>query len=136
MIEDIIKHLEDTQIVAIVVTIGNYKDIPRFREETSFSGEIYVDEDPHNPRCYKTLDLANGGQYLFDPVIICQQIFIRFNNFFQATNNTEFLPSTKQAAIRAAARGIVDGGYGDGTNPYTGDILQVTSIRSIISSKI
>ena len=113
MMHKVYSKLELSEVTCIVVTIGRCEDIAKFREETEFSGEIYVDADLHTPRCYSTMKLRNGQEYLLDP------------------KTSEFLPSTAEAAARANENGFADGGYGNDDSPYTGDVFQVINLVSV-----
>lgn len=77
-------------------------------------GEIYVDADLTSQRCYKLLKFASGPQCLF----------------VEHSDQKVMLPETLEAAKRASA--FSDGGYGSGENPFTGDILQVTSLTLLL----
>lgn len=57
--------LNNGDISSIIVTIGRFQDIPKFRKETEFTGEIYVDTDLHHPKCYRLLKFENGEKVLF-----------------------------------------------------------------------
>jgi peroxiredoxin len=95
-----------------VITVGSYKDIPRFKAENMFTGEVYVDTNLFAPECYKVMKLANGMEYLFASD--------------HSKETKEFLPETQEAAIRAASKGFADGGFGTPDSEFTGDTLQVT----------
>lgn len=99
--------LSGEDIQTVIVSIGNYKDIPRFREETGFAGEIYVDTDLMSPKCFQLLRFENGKHVLF-----------------QDPEGTQIHPRTIEAAQRSSVS-LPDGGYGLDDNPYTGDTLQV-----------
>ena len=109
-------NLEKHGLSAGVITVGKFEDIPRFRAETQFTGEVYVDASLFAPECYKTMKLGNGAQYLFAP------------ESTDGSTERQFLPETQEAAVRAAEGGFEDGGYGSDDSPYTGDTLQVPLI--------
>lgn len=100
-----------------VITVGKYQDIPKFKQEHNFSGEVYVDSSLFYPECYKTMKLGNGMQYLF-AMDDCKP---------QSNDGKpgEFLAETQEAAVRAVGKGFADGGYGSPDSEFTGDTLQV-----------
>lgn len=100
----------------IVITIGNYSDIQRFKKATNFDGEVYVDVDLQQPKSYSALKLNNGTEYLF----VDQP-------------RGEFLATTVLAADRASKNGFSDGGFSSSDVLYNGDTLQVRD--SFISIK-
>lgn len=110
--------LRDNGVALGVITVGNYKDIPRFKEENMFAGEVYVDTNLFAPECYKLMKLANGMEYLFSSD--------------HSREEKEFLPETQEAAIRAASKGFVDGGFGTPDSEFTGDTLQVAEHDSLL----
>lgn len=97
-----------------VITVGKYEDIPKFKLENDFNGEVYVDTNLFTPECYKIMKLGNGMDYLFEK-----------DASKDSSGTREFLPETKEAAIRAEANGFKDGGYGTPDSEFTGDTLQV-----------
>ncbi len=71
LLENIRKDLLKKSVESVIVTIGKYEDIPRFRSETKFQGEIYVDSTLDHPSCYELMRLANGKHCLFVMVGPC-----------------------------------------------------------------
>lgn len=106
MVEKIRATLIANDVTPIIITIGNYTDIPKFQSETHFFGEIYVDSHLDNPGSFELLKLSQGPDFLF------------------LRGSTEiFREETNIAAERAKA--FPDGGYGSGGSLFTGNILQV-----------
>ncbi len=70
ILENIRTSLLKRDVQAIIITIGRYQDIPRFRDETKFKGEIYVDTALDHPVAFELMRLANGAQCLFNMVYI------------------------------------------------------------------
>lgn len=103
-----IDYLAGEEVTTIIVSIGCYTDIPKFREETGFTGEIYVDKDLLAPKCFQLLRFENGKHVLFDPI-----------------ESENIRPQTIEAANRSSVC-LPDGGYGDDVNPYKGDVFQVS----------
>lgn len=101
------KYLHSSDVVTIIVTIGRYQDIPVFRAETGFTGEIYVDTDLNSPKCYQLMRFHSGAKVLFQDAAM-----------------KELRADTSEAAKRSTVT-LPDGGYGDGEVPFTGDVLQV-----------
>ena len=99
-------------ITAGIITVGKYEDIPKFKKEHGFKGEVYVDSELFSPECYKRMKLGNGMEYLF----------AKDDSKDSAQN---FRPETQEAAVRAVGKGFQDGGYGTPDSEYTGDTLQV-----------
>jgi len=90
----------------VLVALGVPAQIPAFREETGFDGEIYVDPLPDSPVAYRGFGLCGGKDRLIDDA-------------------GELLPHVQAKGALAAAAGFGDGGYGTGASPYTGDVFQV-----------
>lgn len=100
--------LREADTSCIIITIGKYEDIPKFRQEVSFSGEIYVDSNMDKPECFDILNLKRGEDVLFE----------------KGSKRV-----VRGETVAAAARvSFSDGGYGTAENPYTGDILQVGGV--------
>jgi hypothetical protein len=114
----ILPKLNEQGISAGIITVGRYEDIPRFKQENKFSGEVYVDSSLMAPECYKIMRLPNGPQFLFD--------------LSNSKSPSDFLPETQAAALRSAAKGFSDGGYGNDESEYTGDVLQVKTKRDLV----
>jgi hypothetical protein len=112
--------LTQNGLTAGVITVGKFEDIPKFKAESGFTGEVYVDSNLFTPECYKIMKLANGMEYLFAKD--------------GSQESREFLPDTQEAAARAEAKGFKDGGFGSPDSEFTGDTLQVTFIYIHISS--
>ncbi len=110
--ERIRKNLEENDVGVIVVAIGTPEQIPKFRAETGFAGDIWVDKDPDRPLSYRLMQLKRG------------------------TVEEIIYPEGARAAAEVATKdGFVDGGYASATlnaitqtNDYTGDILQVGGV--------
>lgn len=68
MLEKIRISLLKKDVQVIIITIGRHQDIPRFREETKFKGEIFVDATLEHPAAFELMRLANGAQCLFTMV--------------------------------------------------------------------
>jgi hypothetical protein len=100
-------------IDTLIVTIGRYTDIPKFRAETGFTGEIYVDTDLLTAKCYQLLKFENGKQVLFKD--------------FENASPSELTAGTREAALRASSA-LPDGGYGDADGPYSGDVFQIGGV--------
>ena len=111
--------LAEEDVSCLVITIGYYQDIPKFRAETGFQGEIYVDEFLVNPSTYRLLKSNHGREFLLIP-------------------SGELRNDCKAAGERASGAGFTNGGYpvvatnsgGNITeeNPYSGDIFQVSFV--------
>lgn len=100
----------DAGVTVIVITNGNYEDIPRFKEETGFMGEVYVDTTLLKPITHNAVKLKNGKEFLFAP------------------NSDNFLETVVAASNRAASKGFNSGGYASTPDsPWTGDTVQVNS---------
>lgn len=65
MLEKVQAQLNSSDVVSMIITIGSYSDIPKFRAETGFTGEIYVDTNLTAPVCYNMLNLKHGREVLF-----------------------------------------------------------------------
>lgn len=100
-------YLSAADITSIIVTIGKHTDIPRFREETQFGGEIYVDTVLTEPKCFQLLKFENGKHMLFQDI-----------------DKAIVLDAVQEASKRSTAC-LLDGGYGGEEGPYTGDVFQV-----------
>ena len=111
-------YLAGAAVDTIIVSIGRYEDIPQFRKETDFAGEIYVDTDLESPKCFQLLQFESGKHVLFADA-----------------EGKEILPSTLQAAQRSSVC-LPDGGYGSDAGPYTGNVLQVGPSRQLARSVI
>ena len=100
----------DNEIVSIVITVGRYNDIPKFRIETGFTGEIYVDSDLYNPTCYSRMKLNNGPSYLFESNINSDTNTVTDTN--KDDNNQQTIRiETMKSAERATKNGFTNGGY-------------------------
>ncbi len=64
MLEKVQDQLNSSDIVSMIITIGKFSDIPKFRSETGFTGEIYVDKELDSPLCYRMMSLKHGRQVL------------------------------------------------------------------------
>lgn len=99
-------------IFSVVITVGRYEDIPRFRSETKFTGEIYVDSSLFSLQCYALMKLPTGDNTLFT----------------EELGEKVFHKSTVEAGKRVSAQAFNDGGYGNDDSIYTGDILQIGGV--------
>jgi len=99
-------HLLKHGVKTVLVSIGTPEQIAKFKSQTAFEGEIYVDPMPDAPAAYKGFGLCGGKQRIFN-------------------DDGELHWHIQELAEAAAAAGFEDGGYGSGDVPYTGDIFQV-----------
>ena len=99
--------LYQCDVIPIIITIGLYTDIIRFKQENSITGMVYVDATPDHPTAYQLFRLNNGKEFLFKE------------------DSQEFLDVTIAASKRAESQGFSDGGYGNAGKEYTGDVFQV-----------
>lgn len=111
-----------------IITVGKYEDIPRFKSENDFDGEVYVDSSLFLPECYKTMKLANGLQYLM--------AHDDSKSDGVGEQAKSILPETLKAAGRATEKGFQDGGFGSAESEFTGDTLQVRLILLLPSTVI
>ena len=116
------KDLLKNDIVPIVITIGKYQHIPKFKEETKFEGEVYVDEKLTGARCYEVVKLHTGEDNLFAALDDDNN-----NSAEEQNKERPFRKETLIASDRATKAGFTNGGYGDDATGelYTGDVLQV-----------
>ena len=65
MLEKVQVQLNSKDVVSMIITIGSSSDIPKFRSETGFTGEIYVDSQLDSPLCYNMLNLKHGREVFY-----------------------------------------------------------------------
>lgn len=120
MLQQVKEKLEAADVACVVVTIGTFEDIPKFRADNHYTGEVYVDSNLLTPTCYAMMKLGNGKHLLFQSKADTEN-----------GNNVEapqLLSNVAEAGARATANGFVDGGYGTSDSPYTGDVFQVGGV--------
>jgi hypothetical protein len=52
-------------ISLVIVTIGLFTDIEKFKIVNNFNGEVYVDSCIHHPESYSSMRLENGPHVCF-----------------------------------------------------------------------